>query len=73
MYYEKSAYIPFVLGDTQPGKYTMLENTDTVLRHPLHVSYYLDTDNRNNTGWIVPILTEPFEEGVEGAVGKEKR
>ncbi len=73
MYYEKSAYIPFVLGDTQPGKYTLLEKTDSILRHPLHVSYYLDTDNRNNTGWIVPILTEPFEEGVEGAVGKEKK
>ncbi len=73
MYFEKTAFIPFLLGGSQPDKYTMIENTDTLLRHPLHVSYYLDTDNRNNTGWVIPILVEPFDEGVKGAVGKEKK
>jgi hypothetical protein len=43
-----------------------------LLRNPLHVSYHLDTDNRNNTGWVIPVLVEPFDEGVEGAVGTEK-
>lgn len=72
IYHEKTAFMPFVLGDSQPEKYKMIEQTDVALRHPLHVSYHLDTDNRNNTGWVIPILVEPFDEGVEGAVGKEK-
>ena len=73
MYFEKTAFIPFILKDSQPVKYSMLEKTDALLRHPIQVSYYLDTDNRNNTGWVVPILVEPFDEGVDGAVQKKKR
>ena len=72
IFYEKSAYFPMVLGNTQSEKYKMLETTDRLLRNPLHVSYHLDTDNRNNTGWVIPVLVEPFDEGVKGAVGTEK-
>jgi len=71
MYYEKTAFAPFVLesGDEPSTRYAPLDELHSTMRHPLHVSYHLDTDNRNNTGWVVPILVEPFDEGVEGAVG----
>jgi hypothetical protein len=72
IYYEKTAYMPFVLGEKSPDEFRMVEEADAMLRNPLHVSYHLDTDNRNNKGWVVPILVEPFDEGVEGAVGAQE-
>ena len=73
LYYEKTAFLPFVMGESQPDNYGIVEEYDALLRHPLHASYSLDTDNRNNPGWVVPILVEPFDEGVEGAVGKKEQ
>jgi hypothetical protein len=51
----------------------ILEDISAHLNHPLEGMYYLDTDNRNNKAWVVPILVEPFDEGVEGAVGGDKK
>jgi hypothetical protein len=72
MYYERTAFMPFVLGESQADRYQSVREQDILLRHPLRVTYHLDTDNRNNPAWLVPILTEPFDEGVSGAVGGKK-
>ncbi|MFC1725399.1 hypothetical protein ACFL4T_07210 [candidate division KSB1 bacterium] len=73
IYFEKTAYVPFVLGDSRDTEYKILEDISAHLNHPLEVMYYLDTDNRNNKSWVIPILVEPFDEGVEGAVGGDKK
>ena len=68
LYHEKSAYLGFVLGATEADKYRMIGETEAQLRRPLTASYYLATDTRNNAGWVTPVLTEPFDEGVAGSV-----
>jgi len=73
IYYEKTAYMSFVLNDNSPYEFKMIEDAAHLLNYPLHVSCYLDTDNRNNKDWIVPILVEPFDEGVKDAVGGKKK
>ena len=73
MYYERTAFMPFKLGESQTDRYRSVLEQDILLRHPLRVTYHLDTDNRNNPAWLVPILTEPFDEGVNGAVGGKKQ
>jgi len=73
IYYEKTAYMPFVLGDKPSDEFKEIENVAKKLNHPLNVMYYLDTDTRNNKSWVVPILVEPFDEGVEGAVGQPEK
>jgi len=50
----------------------MLEDIEMVLKNPLHVAYYLDTDNRNSEIWVVPILVEPFDKGIDGTEGHKK-
>jgi hypothetical protein len=39
-----------------------------MLKYPLHITEIMETYPESPEGWIVPILTEPFEEGVEGAL-----
>ncbi len=73
MYYEKTAYLPFILNDSQPAEFDEIEHQTVLLNKPVHIEYYLDTDTRNNKGWVVPILVEPFDEGVKGAVGGQKK
>ena len=72
LYFEKTALLPFILGDTDQDKYHMLEDIEVVLKNPLHVTYYLDTDNRNSETWVAPILVEPFDKGIDGAVGHKE-
>jgi hypothetical protein len=71
IYYEKTAYMPFVFKGTDSDAFQGVEDLAARLKHPLRVRYHLDTDLRNNKNWVVPILVEPFDEGVEGAVGGE--
>ncbi|RKY88199.1 hypothetical protein DRQ09_03240 [candidate division KSB1 bacterium] len=73
IYYEKNAYMPFVLGDKSTEEFKTIEDISLILKHPLHKRYFLDTDNRNNREWVAPILVEPFDEGVKGAIGGKKK
>lgn len=68
LYHEKSAYLGFVLGTAEADKYRMISEAEAQLRRPLTASYYLASDIRNNSGWVTPVLTEPFDEGVAGSV-----
>lgn len=44
-----------------------------MLKYPLSVLESVETFAESPEGWVVPILTEPFEEGVEEAVGGKKK
>ena len=49
--------------------YAPIETLHRKLTRPLHARVFHDTDPRTSKGWVVPILVEPFDEGVEGAIG----
>ena len=44
-----------------------------MFKYPLHIHEVIETYPESPEGWLVPILTEPFDEGVKGAMGVKKR
>ena len=44
-----------------------------VLKYPPSILESIETFAENPEGWVTPILTEPFEEGVEQAIGGKKK
>lgn len=62
--YEKVAWIPHKLpaGCDEESMFDALDDYDAALRVPMTHWLYLDTDNRNSTEWIPPILLQEFEE-----------
>jgi hypothetical protein len=44
-----------------------------MLKHPVAVREDFETYAESPEGWVVPILTEPFEEGVKDALGGKER
>ncbi len=72
VYYERSAFYPFAFKKGQ--NYTdRVNGLFEALKHPLSVIESIETFIESPEGWVVPILTEPFEEGVAGAVGQQKK
>ncbi len=71
MYYEKNAWVPFRFADGD-NPYAEIERLNKQLRAPLKVMEWMATDKRAPEGWIMPILTMPFDEGVAGQVGSQK-
>jgi len=72
VYYERNAFYPFAVA--KGGAYAERVNAlfDS-LKYPLSVIESIETFLESPEGWVVPILTEPFEEGVRGAVGQQKK
>lgn len=70
-YLETNAYLPFRLG---PGDdpFEPVEQVARRLRKPLLVREWMATDERTPEKWVMPILTVPFDEGVEGAVSSRR-
>jgi len=68
-YVSKTAYAPIRLGDAGDPLRPVAE-LQALLTQPLRTRVFHDTDARTPKGWVVPILTEPFDEGVEGAIGR---
>ena len=73
VYYDRNAWIAYpypkgeALGDYLDARYN-------ALRWPLALHEDIETYAESPEGWVVPILTEPFEEGVrEAKGGKERR
>lgn len=61
--YEKVAWIPHKLESRCDAcMFESMEDADAALRNPVVHWLYLDTDNRNATEWIPPILLQEFEE-----------
>lgn len=72
MYSEKTGLIPFSYD--QKDEYTyILNNYYDMYKYPLGIHEVLETYQESPEGWLVPILTEPFDEGVEGAIGGKKK
>ncbi len=72
VYYDRSAWIAFPYPKTE-GLGDYLDRRFDALKWPLAVSEDIETYKESPEGWVVPILTEPFEEGVKGATGGVKR
>ncbi len=67
LYHEQTAYLPFVLGSSD--LFQEIEAAAARLRAPLDVEVVMDTDPRTPRQWVMPILTAPFDEGVEEGIG----
>jgi hypothetical protein len=72
VYYERNAWIAFPYPRGRDiGAY--LDGWFHQLKYPVAVSESMETFAESPEGWLVPILTEPFEEGVKSAVGGKER
>ena len=71
VYYEKNVWIPFAFNKKEVYS-DYLDRYYNMLKYPLTIKEDIETYPESPEGWLVPILTEPFDEGVEGAV-KRKR
>jgi len=63
--------VPFRFAEGD-NPYAEIEKLTKQLNAPLHVMEWMATDKRAPEGWIMPILTAPFDEGVAGQVGGQK-
>ena len=73
IYYERTGWIPFSFQKTK-GMRSFIKNYYSMFRNPLHIKEVIETFPESPEGWLVPILTEPFEEGVKDALkGKKKK
>jgi hypothetical protein len=71
VYLEKWAYVPFRLGDDN-APFEVIETLHKQLKQPVLVHEWQRTDPRTPLKWVMPILTAPFDEGVQGAVSAQK-
>ncbi len=72
VYYDRNAWLPFPLPKDRPvGEY--LDRFSAMLKHPVAIREDIETYAESPEGWVVPILTEPFEEGVKDALGGKER
>ncbi len=73
IYHEKIAWIPFSFRKKKDLRACIQKYFD-MYKHPLSIAEVIETYPESPEGWLVPILTEPFEEGVEDALtGKKKK
>jgi hypothetical protein len=72
VYYERNVFFPFSFKKDQ-GFSGPADAAFQMLKSPVSVLESLETYAESPEGWIVPILTEPFEEGVEKAIGGKKK
>jgi hypothetical protein len=72
VYCDRNAWIAFPYPEGEElGDY--LDRWYNALKWPLAVREEMETYAESPEGWIVPILTEPFEEGVKDARGGKER
>ena len=72
VYYEKNAWLTFPYPKGQPLA-GYLDNWFNMLKHPVAMHDVIETFAESPEGWVVPLLTEPFEEGVRSAIGGKER
>jgi hypothetical protein len=72
VYYERIAFYPFSFNKEQ-GYSAQADTLFNMLKYPLSVLESIETFSESPEGWVTPILTEPFEEGVEQAIGGKKK
>jgi hypothetical protein len=72
VYYERNAFFPFSFSRGQNFS-AQVDRLFRMLKTPLNIQESVETYAESPEGWIVPILIEPFEEGVEDAIGGKKK
>jgi hypothetical protein len=72
VYAERLAFYPYSFKKDQ-GYSAQADALFNMLKHPLSVMESIETYAEHPEGWVTPILTEPFEEGVEHAIGGKKK
>jgi hypothetical protein len=72
VYLERNVFYPYAFKKNQNFS-TEADRVYQMLKYPLSVLESMETFAESPEGWVVPILTEPFEEGVEEAVGGKKK
>jgi hypothetical protein len=72
VYSERVAFYPFSFKKDQ-GYSAQVDTLFNMLKYPLSVRESIETYAESPEGWVTPILTEPFEEGVERAIGGKKK
>ena len=71
VYHEKTAWLASPLN--REGYFAYVDQIYNMLKYPLSITEDMETYTESPEGWLVPILTEPFEEGVEDAIGGKKK
>jgi len=72
VYSERIAFYPFSFKKEQ-GYSAQADTLFNMLKYPLSVLESIETYAESPEGWVTPILTEPFEEGVDQAIGGKKK
>jgi hypothetical protein len=72
IYYDRNAWITFPYPKGQ-ALASYLDRYYDMLKYPLALKDDMETFAESPEGWVVPILTEPFEEGVKSALGGKER
>jgi hypothetical protein len=72
IYSERVAFCPFSF-NKDLGYSALVDALFGALKHPLSIMESIETYAESPEGWVAPILTEPFEEGVEQAIGGKKK
>jgi hypothetical protein len=72
VYLEKNVFYPYAFKKNQSFA-AEAERVYQMLKYPVSVLGSIETFAQSPEGWVVPILVEPFEEGVEDAVGGKKK
>jgi len=72
VYAERLAFYPFSF-KKDSGYSAQADALFHVLKYPPSILESIETFAENPEGWVTPILTEPFEEGVEQAIGGKKK
>ncbi|MGZ7065693.1 MAG: hypothetical protein ACXVI6_04985, partial [Candidatus Aminicenantales bacterium] len=72
IYYDRNAWITFPYPKGQ-ALASYLDRYYDMLKYPVAVKDDMETFVESPEGWVVPILTEPFEEGVKSALGGKER
>ncbi|MFQ6070371.1 MAG: hypothetical protein ACE5LC_07580 [Candidatus Aminicenantales bacterium] len=72
VYFERNAWIPLAFRARRAVVKT-LDEYFSMIKYPLKIMENIETYPESPRGWLVPILTEPFDEGVKKAIGIRKR
>jgi len=72
VYSERVAFYPFSFKKDR-GYSAQADSLFNMLKYPLSIMESIETYAESPEGWVTPILTEPFEEGVERAIGGKKK
>jgi hypothetical protein len=72
VYSERIVFYPFSFKKEQ-GYSVQADTLYDMLKYPLSTLESIETYAESPEAWVTPILTEPFEEGVDQAIGGKKK